>query len=96
MSDKPKNIYAVVDSETNKTVHVRAKGLASAIDHVAKGRFTGRLLKGGEVADVYESGATIETAGETAQEEAEPETSEEESPKTAPKAKTKTEGKNDG
>ena len=65
--DKPKNIYAVVDAETGKTVHVRAKGLASAIDHVAKGRFTGRLLKGGEVADVYESGATIETAGETEQ-----------------------------
>lgn len=95
MTDKPKNIYAVVDAETKKTVHVRAKGLASAIDHVAKGRFTGRLLKGGEVADVYESGATIETAGEPVQSEPAPETSEENPPASAT-TKPKNGGQTDG
>lgn len=82
-SDK---VYVVGDNETGAEVLVRARGLQTAIDHVAAGRFYGRMLKSGELLDAITAGATVEIAGEKEQSAAEP--AEEAAPKTPTPAPT--------
>lgn len=72
MTDNAKNVYEVTDKTTKKKAYVRARGVQTAIDHITRGRFEGRLLKGGEVVDLYEAGTTIETAGEKEQSDPSP------------------------
>lgn len=90
-SDK---VYSVVDNATGATTLVRARGLQTAIDHVAAGRFAGKLLKSGELLDAVSGGAKVETAGEEAQTAAEPEGSDD-ADTTAPDTNDTTEGKAD-